>query len=348
MKHFCILPVAAVALCLTTISARGDETAKPAATTVPATLAASAPASEPASEPTTVPATDQDKVLAAEFLRLRQEIGNPAIEQINGKWGNKGLYSKLAGETPATAEELAAARKAVASYVELLNKGKDFPRPPTLMIARAKGKIEIDGRLDEDDWKATPITGPFYELNDPNAAGEPAQKTTLKMLWDDKYLYFGFTCEDSNLYAPKLKRDDAVYSTDCVELFLMPSARWGLYWELNVSASESIFDSLQCKDPLQWGCLSRPYETIHGLKYKAMLTGPADKPTGYVVEIAVPMDQLPCFTARAGATLHVMATRVDATAKPDGKGADSKFYGYAPIMVWFHNTACWPLVTLGE
>ena len=56
--------------------------------------------------------------------------------------------------------------------------------------------IELDGILDDAAWESVPWDGDFTQWR-PND-GEPAsQRTQFKVLYDDKYIYFGFRCYDT-------------------------------------------------------------------------------------------------------------------------------------------------------
>lgn len=61
---------------------------------------------------------------------------------------------------------------------------------------RATQKISIDGKLNEPDWeKATPITD-FFRV-EPVQGGEINNPTSVKILYDDQYLYVGVFASDS-------------------------------------------------------------------------------------------------------------------------------------------------------
>ncbi len=74
-------------------------------------------------------------------------------------------------------------------------------------VMRAAGPITIDGKLDEADWKkAAECT--LVETN----TGKPVKlKSTVKMLWDDTNIYFGFFCEDPDAWATYTKNEDPLW-----------------------------------------------------------------------------------------------------------------------------------------
>ncbi|MXX85045.1 MAG: carbohydrate binding family 9 domain-containing protein [Acidobacteria bacterium] len=61
---------------------------------------------------------------------------------------------------------------------------------PVARASRARGPIEVDGRLDDDAWAGAGELGAFVQV-DP-AAGEPSHApTSVRLLWDDAGLYIG-------------------------------------------------------------------------------------------------------------------------------------------------------------
>ena len=115
-----------------------------------------------------------------------------------------------------------------------------------------------------------------------------------------------------------------------------------MYWELNVSPSDSLLDVLHCKYRRQWGSYARCEESVEGLQFATALIGPAEKPTGYTVEIAFPIDQLPggLGEGKDNRTLYLLAARVNRTGKK------TVYAAFAPVAGWFHNIWCYPPVRL--
>lgn len=135
-----------------------------------------------------------------------------------------------------------------------------------------------------------------------------------------------------------MKRDEHVFSADCVEMFILPYFRTRTYWELVVSPSNSVFDGLHSKNN-EWAMVDRRFENIQGLKtataYDGTLNTPGDTDTGYTIEVAVPFSELPEYSrARpaAGQKLNLMLVRLD-------KNADTplKVYTFQPLLSWGHN-----------
>ncbi len=79
------------------------------------------------------------------------------------------------------------------------NQNDNFPppeNPVTISATRALGNLTIDGRLEEADWsRAEPITD-FFRV-EPVQGGPIKNPTTVRVLYDDKNLYFGVFAADS-------------------------------------------------------------------------------------------------------------------------------------------------------
>jgi hypothetical protein len=78
----------------------------------------------------------------------------------------------------------------------------------------------IDGKLDEDVWKAATVFKDFYQIN-PGDNIAPSKATLVMAGYDAKFLYFGFHCfdEPDKIRATIAKRD-SVFGEDNVRIFL--------------------------------------------------------------------------------------------------------------------------------
>lgn len=75
----------------------------------------------------------------------------------------------------------------------------NFPPPETpkkILAIKATGKILIDGNLDELDWQNTEPVTDFFRI-EPVQGGVIKNPTTVRVLYDDKNLYFGIFAKDS-------------------------------------------------------------------------------------------------------------------------------------------------------
>ena len=75
----------------------------------------------------------------------------------------------------------------------------NFPPPETpivLSATRTEGKISIDGNLSEPDWDNAEVVSDFFRV-EPAQGGDIKNPTSVRVLYDDRNLYFGVFCMDS-------------------------------------------------------------------------------------------------------------------------------------------------------
>ena len=103
---------------------------------------------------------------------------------------------------------------------------------------RAEQPIKLDGVLDEPAWQnARPITD-FVQIQ-PDEGAPPSLPTEIRLLFDQKYLYFGFTCYDDQidrLVANEMRRDGKnVHENDNVFILIdgYNDQRSGFFFRIN-------------------------------------------------------------------------------------------------------------------
>ena len=113
---------------------------------------------------------------------------------------------------------------------------------PELQVRRAIQPLTIDGKLDEAAWSAamnSPAFGTTHGLPAPQGT-----RTQTKLLWDDEALYIGFMVADSDIRSDYTERDDELWKSDVVEVYLDPDADGQQYIELQLSPNNVVFDAL--------------------------------------------------------------------------------------------------------
>ena len=103
-----------------------------------------------------------------------------------------------------------------------------FPAPTNPFVVYgsiALNPIIIDGKLNETDWtNATPISN-FLQI-EPSQGQKPNFKTTVKILYDKKYLYVSAVCIDSlgrkGIRVQDFRRDFDYFSNDLFGIALDP------------------------------------------------------------------------------------------------------------------------------
>ncbi|MFX5268130.1 hypothetical protein ABTD02_18780, partial [Acinetobacter baumannii] len=65
-----------------------------------------------------------------------------------------------------------------------------------LHIHKTNLPVKIDGELNDAAWRFAEVTTAFWKKF-PTDEGRPRRKTEVRILYDDKFLYFGIVAYDS-------------------------------------------------------------------------------------------------------------------------------------------------------
>jgi hypothetical protein len=283
--------------------------------------------------------TDEDRQLAARYSALIQELDkaeSPALELIHQapKEQVAEFLNVLTSTTRVERWALFRARRYMRRMLPQFEALQQLAPPSPYSIEKRRGEISIDGKLDEAAWqRATPMPIRYDRLK--KVAGEAA---TVRLLWDEKFLYAAFQVPDTNILAPKVERDGPVWRSDCVELFLMPNRHAGVYWEIEISATGDIYDALCTKYSDRWSSDMKVEKSFQGLQFGRMLRGTPnqsnDRDAGYTMEVAVPFDQLPDFSRspRGGDCIYALLGWINR----DEPG-ETMALAQVPFVSWFHN-----------
>jgi len=103
----------------------------------------------------------------------------------------------------------------------------------TAIVAKMGSPVSVNGRLDDAAWKQA-MSYPIGEMS----GGKLNYKTTMKLLYDERYIYVGFECEEPNIENMKItrmERDDNVWQNECIELLfdIEKSKRKYMHFVLN-------------------------------------------------------------------------------------------------------------------
>lgn len=163
-----------------------------------------------------------------------------------------------------------------------------LPPVPSYNVKAINQPITVDGKLSEKIWRsATPITLMFPWEEQTGIK----QRTTVKLLRDEKYLYVGYECVDNDITATHENRDDPVYKDDCVEIFLKPSEKNDHYIGLEMNARGVLFDYYYAFPEKNDYSLN-----LEGVQLKTLLRGTMnkgdDQDQGWSLELAIPWQSL--------------------------------------------------------
>lgn len=142
------------------------------------------------------------------------------------------------GKSYPVREDLAVARKAVASY--------------------CSEPVSIDGRLEESVWSA-----PVTELYEPTGKKTGVEPTAIYFAWDPEALYVAAHCRESmpdSTRAAAQERDGAVYYDDCIGLFLAPDPKGDTVYQIYINPEGVVFDQRIVWDESNWYTTSRDFD----------------------------------------------------------------------------------------
>ncbi|PIE23357.1 MAG: carbohydrate-binding family 9-like protein [Planctomycetota bacterium] len=164
------------------------------------------------------------------------------------------------------------------------------PRPRQYLCYRSPQPLNIDGKLDEQAWKQAPWTEDFLDIQGEHMP-RPRHRTRTKMLWDDKYLYFGAWLDEPHLWATLTKRDSVIFHDNDFEVFIDPDGDSHQYMELEINALGTEWDLFLIKPYRDGGPALHDWD-MQGLRSAVALFGTlndsSDSDRGWSVEIAIP------------------------------------------------------------
>ncbi len=166
---------------------------------------------------------------------------------------------------------------------------------PSYPIFRTGDKITVDGVLGEASWQSAPKLSDLADIRDDKSLPLPTKNTTIKMLWDDTYLYIGAYLEEDEVIATLKGRDVIIYKENDFEVFIDPEGDGQNYYEFEFSAAGEIMDLIMDKPYSVGGNFFMPWD-CKGLVVKTHIDGtpndPAVKDKGWGIEIAIPRASL--------------------------------------------------------
>ena len=169
---------------------------------------------------------------------------------------------------------------------------------PHYLAHRVETKITVDGKLDEPAWNEAPTFGTFQF---PWWKSGAQEQTTARLLWDRKFLYVAFECDDAHISAKNTERDSPVYEDDCVEFFTAPdAARPNNYFNIEMNVNRGILDRHHPDGP---GKSEVPNWNAQGIRIATTVDGTlnddSDTDRGWVLEVAIPFANFASVTGRS-------------------------------------------------
>lgn len=152
---------------------------------------------------------------------------------------------------------------------------------------RTDSPMKVDGFLDERAWEKAPEATDFIQLQ-PDKGDPASERTIVKVLFDDQYIYFGFYCYDKEpgkIAARMTKRDTDIRADDSVYVLLdtfhdgrtcyyVCTNLLGTQWDGRITENGRTFDSTwdglwkSAAQRTDFGWTAEFAVELSGIKYK--------------------------------------------------------------------------------
>ncbi len=169
--------------------------------------------------------------------------------------------------------------------------------PRHYVCYRASSPLTVDGLMNEADWHNAPWSEYFVDIEG-SIKPEPAYKTRIKMLWDDKYLYVAAELEEPNVWANLTQRESVIFNDNDFEVFIDPDGDTHNYAEYEMNALNTQWDLMLLmpyRDNIKQNVAIDNWN-FNGIKSAVHVNGtinnPGDTDQGWTTEIAFPLDAL--------------------------------------------------------
>jgi hypothetical protein len=162
------------------------------------------------------------------------------------------------------------------------------PIPNSYVTFKTSEAISIDGIVDESAWQRAPWTTPFIDIEGKKT---PKYNTQMKMLWDEKYLYFMAKLEEPHVWGTLKQRDTVIFYNNDFEIFIDPDGDTHNYVEFEMNVLNTIWDLF----------LTAPYRNnpkalnqwdmkgvLSAVSIQGTLNNPSDVEQGWLLEVAIP------------------------------------------------------------
>ena len=147
---------------------------------------------------------------------------------------------------------------------------------------RASGAIQIDGVLDEADWSSAAAIETFTQLQ-PVAGAPASQRTVIRVLYDERMVYFGIEGRDTNpgaISRTVTQRDGEVWEDDAVALVLDT-------FDDDNNAYVFMVNSLGTQQDERWADNGRTRDITWDANW---LSAGATSDRGWTAEVAIPFE----------------------------------------------------------
>lgn len=210
------------------------------------------------------------------------------------------------------------------------------PSDVRMTVKKRRAPITIDGVLDDEDWARAERAGPFVAYD---GRRKIKNETFVRVLWDEENLYVAFECADDDIHTPYTKRDDPLYESEVVEVFLDADGDKDVYVELQAAPNDVHFDAAFA------GGRRKNFDTKYDVSFetRAKLEGTlndnSDVDTGWVSEWRIPLAEIKDIPAplAAGAEWKANFFRLDRKRRGERVVGSEASAWSSPLSGDFHN-----------
>lgn len=148
-----------------------------------------------------------------------------------------------------------------------------------IRTSKTNSPVIIDGELNEPGWQSAETVNKFF-VKFPQDTGAVKNKTTVKVIYDNKYLYIGAECYDAGSHiVQSLKRDAGFFDSDVFSVVLDPVNQQANGYLFGVNPMNVQYDDLLSATNLE------PQDFSYDNKWFSQVKC---LPGKWVVEIAIP------------------------------------------------------------
>lgn len=167
----------------------------------------------------------------------------------------------------------------------------ELDQQPIFKVSKVVDTIVIDGKMDETIWSKTEVRAFDYIYN--NTKPDDEQKSSFRMLWDDKSLYMFFEFEDKYLTVRETKRDGMPFFDDCAEIFIIPvpeplDTHFGFELNLNKASNDFVFfNDYYNKTSIALKSFNPDFNVE--VTYSGTINDNSDEDKGWTMEMEIPL-----------------------------------------------------------
>lgn len=169
---------------------------------------------------------------------------------------------------------------------------QSHPAPRSYVAYKTIDSIVIDGKAEEESWKRSPESERFIDIE---GEKKPRYPTFMKMLWDDRYLYFYAKMQEPHIWATLKQRDTVIFYNNDFEIFIDPDGDTHNYYEFEMNALNTVWDLFIVKPYREPAPVIDSWD-IQGLKSAVHIDGslndPGNEDNFWSIEVAIPWEVL--------------------------------------------------------